>query len=108
MGLFLAMPQRRRYQRGSGALIDQLNPVPGYRGAVDEAERRLWRSDACRVATWVAGLHPEPFARYLLPRDDLALLWRTPHNAYPADRLHHGEDWQLIDFMDKPGPGVSS
>ena len=51
----------------------------------------------------VPGLTPEQIAGYLVQWEDLLLLWKEPRKVYATDRFHYGEDWQLIDFMDKLG-----
>jgi hypothetical protein len=88
-----------------GAVVDQFNPVPDYWEAIDAGERRSWLGDAAKVASRVPGLSPEEIARYLVPWDDLVALWKEPRKAYGTDRFHYGEDWQLIDFMEKLGLG---
>jgi hypothetical protein len=89
------------YERG--AVVDQFNPVPGYWEEIGEEERRCWLGDAHKVASSVPGLVPEQISDYLVQWDDLLLLWKEPRKAYATDRFHYGEDWQLIDFMDKLG-----
>jgi hypothetical protein len=96
----------------NGAVVDRFNPVPDYWGTIDSAERRGWRGDAASVASRIPGLSSEQIAGYLVQWDDLVLpfwrrlatlLGRTPRKAYATDRFHYGQDWQLIDFMDKLG-----
>jgi hypothetical protein len=84
-----------------GAVIDQFNPVPDYWEQLDDAERRTWLGNAARVASSVPGLAADEIASYLVPWDDLLTLWRNPRKAYATDRFHYGEDWQVLDFMDK-------
>jgi hypothetical protein len=88
-----------------GAVVDQFNPVPDYWERIDDAERRKWLGDAGAVAGRVPGLAADQIAGYLVQWDDLMALWRQPRKACAHDRFNYGDDWQLIDFMDKLGLG---
>jgi hypothetical protein len=86
-----------------GKLVDQFNPVPDYWQELGEEERASWRGNAALVAARVPGLSPEEIARYLVQWGDEVFQSAERTKAYASDRFCYGEDWQLLDFMNKLG-----
>jgi hypothetical protein len=87
----------------NGKLIDQFNPIPDYWQKTDEAERRSWAGNASKIAKRVPGLAPEHISRYLVQWGDDVFDADERTKAYPSDHFYYGDDWQLVDFMDKLG-----
>ena len=83
-----------------GAVVDQFNPVPDYWGELDDDEMQSWQGNAVEVARRVPGLTPERIANYFVRWD---LENGYGQKAYPGDQFGSGEDWQLVDFMQKLG-----
>ena len=87
-----------------GQEVDRFNPMPDYWEELDdEAERESWRGNATAVAERVPGLAPESIERYLIFWDDEILLSAGRPKAYPNDKFHIGDDWQIVDFMRRVG-----
>jgi hypothetical protein len=86
-----------------GEVVDQFNPVPNYWQELEEDERRSWRGNSDEIARRVPGLTPEQIAKYLVEWDDEVFEAAERKKAYPADQFYYGDDWQLIDFMNKLG-----
>jgi hypothetical protein len=89
------------YQKGD--VVDQFNPVPDYWQELEEGERRSWQGNAAEVAKRVPGLAPERVSKYLVQWGDEVFQSGERKKAYPSDRFYYGDDWQLVDFMDKLG-----
>jgi hypothetical protein len=87
----------------NGSVVDQFNPVPDYWQELDESERRSWQGNASEVAKRVPGLAPERVSKYLVQWGDEVFESDERKKAYPTDRFYYGDDWQLVDFMDKLG-----
>ena len=84
-----------------GVVVDQFNPLPDYWNKIDEDERQVWRGNANEVAKRVPGLLPEQIANYLIPWHDDEWESTLQKKAYPDDKYHFGDDWQLVDFIKK-------
>lgn len=85
----------------NGREVDQFNPVPDY---WDENEdRSAWQGNAKEVATRVPGLNPESISKYLVQWGDDVFESDERKKAYPDDRFCYGDDWQLVDFMNRLG-----
>jgi hypothetical protein len=82
-------------------VVDQFNPVPDYWQELDADERLSWQGNAFEVAKRVPGLSPDQISNYLVQWGDGVFEERK--KAYPTDRFHFGDDWQLVDFMNKLG-----
>jgi hypothetical protein len=87
----------------NGSPVDQFNPVPDYWGEVEDEESDSWRGDARAVAARVPGLSPDVVARYLVRWGADVVESSGRVKAYPDDRYHYGDDWQLVDFMRRLG-----
>jgi hypothetical protein len=86
-----------------GELVDEFNPVPDYWHKLDEGERRSCQGNATEVARRVPGLAQEQISKYLVQWGDDVFETAERKKAYPSDQFHYGDDWQLIDFMNKLG-----
>jgi hypothetical protein len=87
----------------NGGVVDQFNPIPDYWAELDEDEQQTWRGNAAEVARRVPGLAPDQISNYLVPWSVEMSTAAVRRKAYPADRYYYGDDWQLLDFMDKLG-----
>jgi hypothetical protein len=87
----------------NGEVVDQFNPLPDYWQELEDDERRSWKGNATEVARRVPGLAPEQIAAYLVQWGDEVLEASGRKKAYATDRFYYGDDWQLLDFMDKLG-----
>jgi hypothetical protein len=86
-----------------GTLIDQFNPVPDYWQELSDAERRSWQGKPSEVVKRVPGLKPADISNYLVEWGHEIRQPIARKKAYPSDRFYYGDDWQLLDFMDKLG-----
>jgi hypothetical protein len=87
----------------NGDIVDQFNPMPDYWQELDEEERRSWQGNASEVARRISGLAPEKVAKYLVRWGDDVFASQVRTKAYPSDEFYYGDDWQLVDFMNKLG-----
>jgi hypothetical protein len=85
-----------------GVVVDQFNPVPDDWESDEDAELEAWAGNAHEVAKRITGLVPEAISNYLVPWDE-SLVQDGSRKAYATDRFCYGDDWQLVDFMDKIG-----
>jgi hypothetical protein len=87
----------------NGDLVDQFNPVPDYWGELENDERLSWQGDASQIARRVPGLSLEQVSKYLVKWGKDVFESDERKKAYSTDRFCYGDDWQLVDFMDKLG-----
>jgi hypothetical protein len=86
-----------------GEIVDQFNPLPDYWQELKDEERQTWYGNPAVVAQKVPGLAPEQIFNYLIQWDDEVTESAARKKAYPTDQFFYGDDWQLVDFMDKLG-----
>jgi hypothetical protein len=84
-------------------LVDQFNPVADYWQELDEEEQRSWQGNAAAVAKRVPGLSAGEISRYLVRWGDEVFESAERNKAYHSDRSRYGDEWQLLDFMNKLG-----
>jgi hypothetical protein len=77
--------------------------MPDYWEELDEEERAEWQGNATLVARCIPGLVPEQIANYLMPWDEDVLSGDSPKKAYDSDEFTYGQDWQIVDFMERLG-----
>jgi hypothetical protein len=87
----------------NGDVVDQFNSMPDYWQELGDDERRSWQGNAIEVARRVPGLVPEQITRYLVQWGDEVFESVGRTKAYPADKFYYGDDWQMVDFMNKLG-----
>jgi hypothetical protein len=87
------------YDKGNA--VDQFNPIPDYWQELEEGERLAWQGNASEVAKRVPGLAPEQISKYLVEWGDEVFESGERKKAYPTDQFYYGDDWQLVDFMNK-------
>lgn len=87
----------------NGNIVDRFNPVPDYWQVVEEEKRRSWQGNAAEVARRIPGLTPEQISRYLVQWGSEVLEGGERKKAYPTDGFYYGDDWQLVDFLEKLG-----
>jgi hypothetical protein len=86
-----------------GEFVDRFNPVPDYWQELEEDERTEWRGDAEKVAKHIPGLNPGIIANYFIFWGAEIFESSDRKKAYPDDNYFFGDDWQLVDFMQRLG-----
>ena len=84
-----------------GKIITQFNPIPDYWDWDDDIPSKAlaaWQGDAATVCKHVLYLRPENIERYFQRWN---LEDENPGKAYENDEYNFGDEWQLIDFMNK-------
>jgi hypothetical protein len=84
-----------------GEQVAQFNPLPEYwDDSISEEERSSWSGDAAIIASRLSGVAPGVISPYLrhwnLENED-------PGKAFPEDRFHFHDCWQMCDFMRQLG-----
>ena len=86
-----------------GEIVDQFNPMPDYWKELEDDERLSWKGDAAAIARRIPGLASDHIVKYLKQWNDGMFDSSGREKAYPSDRFYYGDDWQLVDFMQKLG-----
>lgn len=82
----------------SGNVEDQFNPVPDYWQELSSGEIEEWRGNPEIICKLVNGISVQNIKNYykFWDEDD-----ESEEKAYEDDEFCFGEDWQIIDFMNK-------
>lgn len=84
-----------------GEQVTQFNPLPEYwDDSISDEERGSWSGDAESVAARISGLSPDAIRPYLRHWD---FAEEDPGKAFPDDKFHFQDCWQLCDFMRRIG-----
>ena len=88
----------------NGEMIDQFSTRPDYWGEDGgDMGETIAGGDAEEIAKCIPGLSADNISQYLVVWSDRHYQGGVLEKAYPADRFHYGEDWQLLDFVAKLG-----
>ena len=86
-----------------GGSVDQFNPLPSYwDDAISDEERASWAGNVRRIEQVWPESSAASIERYLVTWEDLA---EQDHGrkAYADDSYGAGQEWQLLDFMQRLG-----
>ena len=84
-----------------GEQVAQFNPLPEYwDDNISEEERVSWSGDAATIASHIPGVAVETIRRYLKHWD---FDEENPGKAFPEDRFHFQDCWQMCDFLKRLG-----
>lgn len=83
----------------NGDRVDGFNPIPDYWiEEISDEERESYKGNAETVSKYIPSVKPEDIERYLVTWD---LEADEDPKAYPSDEYPQGDEWQMLDFMNK-------
>ncbi|AKN31049.1 hypothetical protein Ccar_09390 [Clostridium carboxidivorans P7] len=81
-----------------GNVEDKFNPIPNYWEELSQTEIEEWRGKPEIICNFIQGVLLKDIENYykVWDEDDF-----NEEKAYEEDEFGFGEDWQVVDFMDK-------
>lgn len=83
-----------------GKAVDQFNPIPDYWEELSSKEMNKWKGNPKVICDFVKDVEIEDIKNYYrfweIEMDD-----DSEEKAYEEDESYFGDDWQIIDFMNK-------
>jgi hypothetical protein len=84
-----------------GEQVAQFNPLPEYwDDSISDEERASWSGDAASISSHIPGVTVDAIRPYLRHWD---LDEEEPGKAFPEDKFHFHDCWQMCDFLKRVG-----
>lgn len=81
-----------------GEAVDQFNPIPDYWQEISSEEIEKWKGNPGVICNLVKDVAIDDIRNYYKFWD---MLEDEEEKAYEEDEFYFGDDWQIIDFMNK-------